>query len=121
MILFLIGSMMNLGVVWSARRWQIVLLWLLYHAMLAVAFIRPALITPGIGYWRGYLVPGPTVVSMLALLAIEAGAMAAVRLDGITDRPSLAATRLAIAMFGIFVFECLAAIGLMAIFEIGLY
>ena len=82
MNVLLIGSLLNVLVIWSARRLAVVLLWLVYNAVLVSAFIRPTLLTPGIAYSGGYLVPGPSLAALLALLAIEAGLLAATRLDG---------------------------------------
>ena len=121
MIFFLIGSLVNVVAIWPARRGPIVLLWLVYHAMLALAFVWPTLITPGIGYRRGHLVPGPTLVGLLAVLAIEAGALAVTRLETAHGPGSVAAMKTAVMCFGSFVLVCVVAIVLMAMLEIGMY
>ena len=121
MIFVLIGSLVNVVAIWPARRGPIMLLWLAYHAMLALAFVWPTLITPGIGYRRGYLLPGPTLAGLLAVLAIEAGALAVTRLDTVHARESVVAMKTAVMCFGSFVLVCIVAIGLMTMLEIGMY
>lgn len=121
-VLFFAGSTVNLAIIWPARRWQIALLALVYHAMLATAFAWPKIITPGIDTGRGHLLPGPTLAGMLALLAIEAAAMAAVRLEAVAGivRAEMA-LKTAIAVFGVFVVECVLAIVVMAWLNLGMY
>ncbi len=121
MILLLAGSLLNLLVIWWARRLPVVLLWLGYHAVLFSAFIKPSLLTMGIATWLGYLLPGPTLACILALLAIEAGALAVVRAGDRTDDEVVAAMKTAIACFCSFVLVCILAIALMVLLGIGMY
>jgi len=122
MIFFLIGSTVNLAMIWSARLWRIVMLVLAYHGMLALAFVRPGLITRGIGTGQGYLVPGPSLAALLALLAIEAAAMAAIRLDSVAGLAQAErAVKTAIACFGGFVFECVLAVAVMVWLNMGMF
>jgi hypothetical protein len=119
--ILLIGSLLNVLVIWSARRPAVVALWLGYNAVLASAFIRPALLTRGIAYSRGYLVPGPSLAALLAVLAIEAALLAATRLDGHRRDEFVGVMKTAIACFSSFVIECILAIALMVLLEIGMY
>ena len=120
-IVLLIGSLLNILVIWWARRLAVVVLWLGYHAVLASAFIRPALFTPGIAYSRGHLVPGPSLAVLLALLAVEAAVLAATRLDGHRRDELAGAMKTAIACFSGFVIECILAVALMALLGVGMY
>ena len=121
MIVLIIGSLLNILVIWWARRLAVVLLWLGYNAVLASAFIRPTLLTPGIAYSGGYLVPGPSLAALLALLAIEAALLAAARLDGHSQDEFAGAMKTAIACFSSFVIVCILAVGLMARLGVGMY
>jgi len=117
----LIGSLLNILVIWWARRLAVVLLWLGYNAVLASAFIRPTLFTPGIAYSRGYLVPGPSLAALLAFLAIEAAVLAATRLDGHRRDEFAGVMKTAIACFSSFVIECILAMALMVLLDVGMY
>lgn len=121
MILLLAGSLLNVLVIWWARRLPVVLLWLGYHAVLVSAFVRPTLLTPGIAYWHGHLLPGPTLAGILALLAIEAGAFAAIRMGEHRDDEVVGAMKTAIACFCSFAVVCIVAIALMVLLDIGMY
>ncbi len=121
MIVLLVGSLLNVLVIWWSRRLAVVVLWLGYNAVLASAFIRPSFFTPGIAYSRGHLVPGPSLAALLALLAIEAGALAATRLDGHNLDAVAGAMKTAIACFSVFVIECILATVLMAMLDVGMY
>jgi hypothetical protein len=120
-IVLIIGSLLNILVIWWARRLAVVSLWLGYNAVLASAFVRPTLFTPGIAYSRGHLVPGPSLAALLAVLAIEAAVLAATRLDGHRHDELAGAMKTAIACFGIFVIECILAVALMVRLGVGMY
>jgi len=117
----LIGSLLNILVIWSARRLAVVLLWLVYNAVLVSAFIRPTLLTPGVAYSGGYLVPGPSLAALLAILAIEAAVLAATRLDGHRQDEAAGAMKTAIACFSSFVIACILATALMMLLDVGMY
>ena len=121
MILLIAGSLLNILVIWWAHRLAVVLLWLGYNAVLVSAFIRPTLLTPGIAYSGGYLVPGPSLAALLALLAIEAGLLAATRLDGHRQDEVAGAMKTAIACFSSFVIACILATALMVLLDVGMY
>ena len=120
MIVLIAGTMLNILVIWRASRLAVVLLWLVYNAALASAFVRPGLLTPGIAYWGGYLLPGPLRAALLAILAIEAGLLAARRLDGHRQDEVAGAMKTAIACFGGFVIECILAAALMVRLGVGM-
>jgi hypothetical protein len=117
----LIGSLLNILVIWSARRLAVVLLWLVYNAVLVSAFIHPTLLTPGVAYSGGYLVPGPSLAALLAILAIEAAVLAATRLDGHRQDEAAGAMKTAIACFSSFVIACILATALMVLLDVGMY
>lgn len=121
MILLLVGSLLNILVIWWARRLPVVLLWLGYHAVLVSAFVKPALLTAGIAYWRGHLLPGPTLAGILAVLAIEAGSLAAIRMGEHRHDEVVGAMKTAIACFCSFAVVCILAIALMVLLDIGMY
>jgi len=119
--LLLAGSLVNLMVIWWARRLPVVLLWLGYHVVLASAFVTPTLLTRGIAYRHGHLLPGPTLAGMLAVLAIEAGALAAIRMGEHRDDEVVGAMKTAIVCFCSFAGVCILAIALMVLLGIGMY
>ena len=121
LIVLLIGSLLNILVIWSARRPAVVVLWLGYNAALASAFIRPALFTRGVAYSGGYLVPGPSLAALLAMLAVEAALLAATRLDGHRRDEFTGVMKTAIACFSSFVIECILAMALMVMLGVGMY
>ena len=108
-------------VIWWARRLPVILLWLGYHAVLVSASVMPTLITPGIAYRRGHLLPGPVLVGMLAVLAIEAGLLASIRMGEYCDDEVIGAMKTAIACFCSFAAVCILAIVLMVLLDIGMY
>jgi len=120
-ILLLAGSLINLVIIWWARRLPVILLWLVYHAALVLAFVSPTLITRGIVYQRGYLLPGPVLAGMLAVLAIEAGLLASIRLGEHCGDEVVGAMKTAIACFCSFAVVCMLAIILMMVLEIEMY
>jgi len=120
-IFLLAGSLVNLIVIWWARRLPVILLWLVYHAVLVSAFVWPTLITPGIAYRRGHLLPGPVLVGMLAVLAIEVGLLASIRMGEHRDDEVVGTMKTAIACFCGFAVVCVLAIILMVALEIGMY
>lgn len=117
----LAGSLINLVIIWWARRLPVILLWLVYQAVLVLAFVRPTLITPGIAYQRGHLLPGPVLAGMLAVLAIEAGLFASIRMGEQCDDEVVGAMKTAIACFCGFAVVCMLAIVLMMVLQIGMY
>ena len=121
MIFLLAGSLINLAIIWWARRLPVILLWLIYQAVLVLAFVWPTLITRGIAYEHGHLLPGPVLAGMLAVLAIEAGLLAAIRVGEHCDDEVVGAMKTAIACFCSFAVVSILAIVLMMVFEIKMY
>ena len=121
MIFLLAGSLVNLMVIWWARRLPVIVLWLAYHAVLVSAFVRPPLITPGIAYQHGHLLPGPVLAGILAVLAIEAGLLASIRTGEHCGDEVVGAMKTAIVCFCSFAVVCMLAIVLMMVLQIEMY
>jgi uncharacterized membrane protein YgdD (TMEM256/DUF423 family) len=66
-------------------------------------------------------VPGPSLAALLAILAVEAGALAAARLDGYCRDEAAGAMKTAIACFSSFVIACILATALMVLLDVGMY